>query len=146
MSTINKLKLPTTTQVDLPQPFSNSSGTIQNIVEHLCGGVQIITSVKGTIRANHSHGDWHYLYVLSGSLHYFERPAGSKEKPEGIRFGVGSLVFTPPDVEHAVWFPEETVVLSISGGSRTHDSHEATLKRLKDSMVSEDYLKRHRQR
>lgn len=134
--------LPKETRVTLPTRFVNGSGFIQNLVEHECGGVALIESVAGSIRANHLHReDWHYLYVLSGRCHYFERPAGSTEKPEGIRVGPGQMIFTPPMVEHAVWFTEPTVVISISRFGRTHEQHEADVVRLTELMIPPEYMK-----
>lgn len=137
------MNLPTETRVKLPSSFINGAGRIQNLCEHEIGGVAIIESLGGSIRSNHYHKeDWHYLYVLSGRMHYFERPAGSQEAPVATRVSEGQMVFTPPMTEHAVWFTETTVIVSMSKLSRTHDEHEADVVRLPVLMISREYMKR----
>src|SRR3990167_5380907 len=103
------MTLPETNAPKLPPIFLNESGYIQNLVEHECSGVAVIRSKAGAIRADHFHAtDWHYLYVISGHVHYFERPAGSDEKPRHREFGAGDLIFTGPMMEHVLYFPEPT--------------------------------------
>lgn len=134
--------------VNLPSAFINGSGKIQNIVEHACGGVAVIESIKATVRANHWHRtDWHYLYVLTGKLAYFSRPLGAKDKArDPVICGPGSLVFTPPRVEHAVYFPTETLCLSISRLNRRHEVHEADVVRLTEGLIDPEWMKEHRAR
>jgi quercetin dioxygenase-like cupin family protein len=120
------------TRAALPPPFINAAGSIQNLLEEPCGGVAIIHSKAGSIRSQHYHRtDSHYLYVLSGRMLYFERPVGSKELPEPVEVRAGQMVFTPPLVEHATSFDEDTVLVSMSKNARTTEKHEADLVRVK---------------
>jgi len=117
--------------VPLPAAFSDSRGAIQTLVEGGFSAAQIITSKAGTVRSNHYHKtDWHYLYVLSGSMRYLHRPVGSKQEPESAIVGAGQLVYTPPLVEHATEFLEDTVLLNLAGGARDQSSYEADLVRV----------------
>ncbi len=50
------------------------------------------------------------------------------------------MIFTPSNVEHAVYFPTETVVISVSKLNRTHQVHEADVIRLAESMIDPEWL------
>src|SRR5579862_4724860 len=96
--------------IPIAKPFVDSRGAIQPIVEADFRTIQIITSRKGTVRGNHYHKtDWHYCYIVSGSIDYYHRPVGNKEKPEHVLVKTGQVFFTPSMVEHAMVFPEEIV-------------------------------------
>lgn len=119
--------------VPLEKPYVDDRGTIQNLIEAGMQMAVLIDSKKGSVRANHYHKtDWHYCYVLSGSIEYFHRPAGSGDPPERILIRKGQLFFTPPMVEHAMRFPEDTVFLTLSRNPRDHASYEADLVRVPD--------------
>jgi quercetin dioxygenase-like cupin family protein len=115
--------------VSLDAPFKDERGIIQNIINAKLNGVAIITSKAGTIRSNHYHkNDFHYLYVISGKLEYYERDLnedGSKMVPK--LYTTGSLFFTPPNKVHKTVFIEDTVLLSMSKRNRDHNSHEEDL-------------------
>jgi len=69
--------------VKLEAPFVDGRGVIQPIVDEMMKSAVLITSKKGAVRANHYHKtDWHYCYVLEGSIEYFHRPTGSTAEPE----------------------------------------------------------------
>ena len=115
----------------LPVPFVNIAGCIQNIVEEPCGSVAIITSVAGSFRSAHYHKtDHHYLYVVQGEMRYGSRPVGSDADIEWETFEAGELCFTPPMTEHYTEFSVDTVLISMSKLTRTHENHEADLVRL----------------
>lgn len=128
-------------QVDVPldTPFVNDNGTIQNILLERFTSAAIITSVPGAIRANHYHKtDWHYSYVVSGMVWYYWRPAGSDVTPQHAKFGPGTMFFTPPMVEHSMFFPEQAAFLTFAKNVRDHDHHEADLVRVKLIEASRD--------
>lgn len=113
----------------LPPFFKDGRGIIQNLVELPKGegacGVAIITSRARTTRSNHYHlTDSHWLYVLSGEMHYYERPVGAAEYPPPLVCKAGSLVYTGPMLEHRTYFPADTVLVSISRNARDAESHE----------------------
>jgi dTDP-4-dehydrorhamnose 3,5-epimerase-like enzyme len=117
--------------VPLPKPFIDSRGAIQPLVDTTMRSALIITSKKGTVRANHYHKtDWHYCYVLSGSIEYYHRPQGSKTNPERIIIEKGQQFFTPPMVEHAMVFPEDTTFLTLSYNKRDQKAYEEDLVRV----------------
>lgn len=117
--------------VPLDPPFSDARGDIQNLVLKPMTSVAVITSKKGSVRANHTHStDWHYAYIISGKIFYFERYEGSEEIPEPQIFMAGQMFFTPPKVEHAMLFAEDTVFITMAKNVRSHESHEADLTRV----------------
>lgn len=117
--------------IPVEKPYVDARGVIQNLVEADIRMAVVITSKKGAVRANHYHKtDWHYCYVLSGSIEYFHRPAGSQAAPERVLVQAGQLFFTPPMVEHAMRFPEETVFLTLSRNARNHEAYEADVVRV----------------
>jgi hypothetical protein len=68
--------------------------------------------------------------VLSGSIEYYHRPQGSKANPERIIIEKGQQFFTPPMVEHAMVFPEDTTFLTLSYNKRDQKAYEEDLVRV----------------
>jgi oxalate decarboxylase/phosphoglucose isomerase-like protein (cupin superfamily) len=117
--------------VPLEEPFSDARGNIQPLVDLPMESCVLIHSKKGTVRANHYHQtDWHFCYVLSGSIEYLYRPHGSSENPRKVRVEKGQLFFTPPMVDHAMIFPEDTSFLVLGRNSRAQDVYEADVVRI----------------
>lgn len=131
ISAKEQAKWPKKTIVPLEKPFVDARGVIQALVDVDMKGALLITSKKGAVRANHYHkSDWHYCFVLSGSIEYFERPVGSKKAPKKIIVKTGQLFFTPPMVEHAMRFPEDGAFLTLSRNIRDPKSYEKDLVRV----------------
>ena len=117
--------------VALDAPFRDARGEIQPLVDHMMKSAVLITSKKGAKRANHYHRtDWHYCYVVSGCIEYFHREHGDTGPGERIEVHAGQMVFTPPMVDHAMKFPEETVFLTLSRNPRDQASYEADVVRI----------------
>ncbi len=122
---------PTTVIVDLESPFTDERGEIQPLVDEDMKSCVLISSKKGTVRANHYHNtDWHYCYVVSGSIDYYHRPVGSADEPEMVHVETGQVFFTPPMVEHTMLFPEDSVFLTLGRNSRSQEVYEADLVRV----------------
>jgi len=121
---------PTALIVPLTPAFADARGTIQNLVEQDCGGVGLIHTKAGSRRSSHWHRtDWHYLYIVSGRARYRERKVGTETVVE-FWVGPGQMVWTGPNTEHWMEFPEDTVMISVSKLSRQHDVHESDLVRV----------------
>lgn len=122
---------PNDPRVPLPPRFANGAGTIQNLTAKLEGCfVSVIESGAKTIRSNHRHQeDWHFLYVASGGMLYYERPPGMP-MPEPLYFGKGQMAFTGPGLEHATAFLEDTVLVSLSKRARNTVEHESDVVRV----------------
>ncbi|HEX6767407.1 MAG TPA: hypothetical protein VF103_18040, partial [Polyangiaceae bacterium] len=82
--------------------------------------------------------DWHYSYVVSGAVEYFVRAVGSRERPSQTRFPAGTMFFTPPNVEHAMFFPVDTAFITFAKNVRDHEHHEEDVVRVKLVEVSPD--------
>jgi len=128
---VDKGSYPEQVAVPLDPAFVNQNGSIQNILLERFTSAAVITSVAGSVRANHYHlTDWHYSYVVSGSVEYYHRPVGSKERPKHETYPAGTMFFTPPNMEHAMFFPEPTVFLTLAKNVRDHEHHEADVVRV----------------
>lgn len=122
-------------RIELPKPFIDERGHIQNVLEldELRGvhGVGLIYSVAGSVRSNHYHKtDAHWLYVIEGEMHYFERELSASSYPDApVVYTAGQCVYTGPRLWHRTFFPVDTLVLSISDRPRDAASHESDLVR-----------------
>lgn len=115
----------------LPSPYVDDRGSIQPVIDRAVSSCVYITSNPGAIRGNHYHkGDWHYSYVVSGVMKYFSRPAGSTEKPDLLVVEAGQMIFTPPQVEHAMLFSESSAFLAFGSKTRQQEAYEADLVRV----------------
>ena len=122
---------PDQVEVPLDEPFVNANGTIQNLLLEKFTSAAVISSVAGSVRANHFHKtDWHYAYVAEGEIWYYWRPVGAKTPASQARFRAGQMFFTPPMVEHAMFFPEQTVFLTFAKNVRDHAHHESDVVRV----------------
>lgn len=122
---------PADPKVPLDDPFEDERGTIQNLVLKPMTSLAVITTKAGTLRSNHYHRtDWHYIYVVSGRVLYFERDVGDDEIPDPVELGRDEMFFTPPMKEHCVAFLEDTVLVTAAKNVRSHDSHEDDLVRV----------------
>jgi quercetin dioxygenase-like cupin family protein len=118
--------------VALSAPFADSRGYVQPLVDASIGSAVLISSKKDAVRANHYHRtDWHYCYVVTGSIEYFHRPSGSEHEPQRILVTAGQMFFTPPMTDHAMVFPEDTVFLTLGRNPRDQESYEADVVRIK---------------
>ena len=118
-------KWPTKPLVNLEKPFVDNRGYIQPLVDILMKSAVMIHSKAGSLRANHYHKtDWHYCYVINGKINYYHRELNSLEKPELLVVEKGSMVFTPPLVEHCMKFPEDTLFLTLSRNPRDQETYE----------------------
>jgi len=117
--------------VALAEPFTDERGAIFPIVDEKMESCVIITSKKGTVRANHFHKtDWHYCHVLTGEIEYHWRETGSDEPPHKVLIGQGQCFFTPPMIDHAMVFTEDTTFLTLGRNPRDQASYEADVERI----------------
>ena len=125
-------KLPKDVLVMLEPPFADDRGFIQPLVDMPMKSAVIITSKKGTVRANHYHQtDWHFCTVISGKIKYHWRDHGDSNRPESLVVEAGQTFFTPPMVEHAMEFLEDTTFLTLGRNSRKQEVYEADVVRVK---------------
>jgi quercetin dioxygenase-like cupin family protein len=126
-----RLTWPKEVIVKLEKAFVDVRGSIQPLVDLPMESAVLIHSKKGAVRANHYHQtDWHFCYVLSGSIEYLHRPTGSKGKPKTLFVREGELFFTPPMVDHQMIFPEDASFLVLGRNSRAQPVYEADVVRI----------------
>jgi quercetin dioxygenase-like cupin family protein len=117
--------------VPLEKEFADARGSILALADEEMKSAVLITSKKGSIRANHYHRtDWHYCYVLRGSIDYYFRPVGSRHPPKHAKVRTGQMFFTPPMIEHAMCFPEDTTFICLGRNSREQAAYEADVVRV----------------
>ena len=130
-SLVDEGQYPSEPLVPLDEPFVNAAGRILNVLLKRFSSAAFIESHAGSMRANHYHKtDWHYSFVISGTVRYGWRAAGSSETPQVMDFGPGQLFFTPPMVEHVMFFPVSTTFMTFARNLRDHDSHESDVVRV----------------
>jgi dTDP-4-dehydrorhamnose 3,5-epimerase-like enzyme len=122
---------PSSVIVPLDLEFRDERGTIVPLVDLAMKSAVMITSKKGSVRANHYHTtDWHFCYVISGKIDYYHRPHGSTSTPDKVTIEVGQQFFTPPLVDHAMVFLEDTTFLTLGRNSRRQEVYEADVVRI----------------
>jgi quercetin dioxygenase-like cupin family protein len=118
----------------LKDPYIDDRGLIQSLVsldEPKIQSAVIIESKKESVRANHYHKeDWHYCYLISGSIDYYYRDVDDKSEPTVVRINPGDVFFTPAMLEHAMYFNEDSIFLTLGGDTRTPEAYEADLVRV----------------
>lgn len=126
------LSNPESCLVKLDELVMTDAGSIQNLWYGDMGHAAVIRSKAGSIRSNHYHKtDWHLLYVFRGAGEYYQRAVGDEKIHEPLLFYAGMMIYTPPMVEHAFKFSQDTTMFSIAKLPRTHETHEADLVRVK---------------
>ena len=118
-------ELPKEHIIKLPSAHKDDRGYIQPLCDLNMKSASLIYSKPNTWRANHYHKtDWHLIYVLEGSFEYFCRKTNSKDKIEKIIVKKDQLLFTGPMVDHAMFYPEKTVLLVVSKNPRDQKTYE----------------------
>jgi quercetin dioxygenase-like cupin family protein len=129
---VEEKNYPTDRMCPLGSKFEDDRGMIQNLIESAgVNAVAIIHSKAGSKRSNHYHLESdHYLYIVSGSLLYYERlPNESSANIAPTFVTAGEIIFTPPGVVHLTEFLSDTVMISIGSNPRSHHHHENDLVR-----------------
>lgn len=128
---VDQERYPDDPHVPLEAPFVNAAGSILNVLLERFTSVAFIESRPGAVRANHYHKtDWHYAFVLTGSIVYGWRAADSAEQVRVRTFTAGQLFFTPPMVAHVMHFPEPATFMTFARNKRDHESHESDVVRV----------------
>lgn len=126
--------------VQLAKPFLDERGSIQNLTTTGARSVAIIQSKAGSSRASHVHKtDDHLAFVISGRIEYWWQdvrltPSGEVserfDEVKSVLIEAGQAFYTPRNVAHTMYFPEDTVFATLSCQSRAHADHEADLVRV----------------
>lgn len=136
---VDEGQFPSQTTVPIDSGFIDARGEIKNLLLTPITSVAEIRSARGAVRANHYHlTDWHYAYVVSGQVLYFERDIDSKDMPTPMEINPGQMFFTPPMREHAMLFTQDSVIMTFAKNIRSHENHESDLVRV--SFVTPDVV------
>ena len=139
---VSKGDFPSDFLVPLDDSFKDERGEIINLLLTPITSVARIASKAGTVRANHFHKtDWHYSFVESGEILYFERPVGGSVVPAPNIYKPGDMFFTRPNVEHAMLFSQATVFYTFAKNERSHDMHESDVVRV--PFITPDLIKKY---
>jgi len=103
----------------------DARGGITNIFEGRIEHIALITSKKGSVRANHYHKEDHqYIYLVSGAYESHCCGVRDPEKKQMLKVRPGDIVYTPPLTVHAQKFTEDSVFLALSTRQREHGKYE----------------------
>ncbi|OGZ96920.1 MAG: hypothetical protein A3J10_03430 [Candidatus Sungbacteria bacterium RIFCSPLOWO2_02_FULL_54_10] len=107
--------------------FTDVRGAITKILDNgtAIKSILLITSGAGAVRANHYHKhDSHYSYMLAGKMEYSEKLVEGGAIQTAV-LEQGDMVFTPPQMIHAMRFLEDSVFLAMATKSRSQEDYEA---------------------
>lgn len=100
-------------------------GAITNIFEGRIEHIALITSKKGSVRANHYHKkDHQYIYLVSGAYESHSCDVRNPERHQVLRVRPGDIVYTPPLTAHAQKFTEDSAFLALSSRQREQGKYE----------------------
>ncbi|MDP6647839.1 MAG: cupin domain-containing protein [Candidatus Woesearchaeota archaeon] len=120
------ITIPNEKAIKIDPAFTDERGAISNILEEDICHVAIITSKKGSIRANHYHPKQiQYVYLVSGKYETVSKDMkDDNAKEETLVVEPGTLVITPPMIAHAMRFLEDSVILNLTTGHRDSKNFE----------------------
>jgi len=105
--------------------FKDDRGEIYNLFEGRIEHVAMITSKKGTVRANHYHKqDLQYIYLVSGAYEAHCCPVDEPENKQVLQVRPGDIVETPALIAHAQYFTEDSVFLAFTTRQREEGKYE----------------------
>ena len=100
-------------------------GAITNIFEGKIEHIALITSKKGTVRANHYHKEDHqYIFLVSGTYESHCCDVRAPSKKQVLQVRPGDIVYTPPLIAHAQKFTEDSIFLALSTRQREQGKYE----------------------
>lgn len=109
--------------------FTDDRGEMSHLIpeDAKIQGVLLITCKKGAIRANHYHKkDSHYSYILQGSMEYSWRDRRIKNsKMQSVIVRAGDVVYSPPMVDHAMRFLEDSAFIAFAAKPRARKDYES---------------------
>ena len=105
--------------------LKDGRGEITNIFEGRIEHIALITSKKGTVRANHYHKQDHqFIYLVSGAFESHSVDVQNPEKRQVLEIKPGDIVETPALIAHAQKFTEDSVFLALTTRQREQGKYE----------------------
>ena len=103
----------------------DSRGEIFNLFEGRIEHIALITSKKGSVRANHYHKeDLQYIYLVSGEFESHSCDVRDPSKRQVLHVRPGDLVTTPSYIAHAQRFTKDSVFLALTTRERESGKYE----------------------
>ena len=100
-------------------------GEITNVFEGRIEHIALITSKKGTVRANHYHKQDHqFIYLVSGAFESHSVDINNTSKRQVLEIKPGDIVETPALIAHAQKFTEDSVFLALTTRQREAGKYE----------------------
>ena len=91
--------------------FADNRGTLTQLVHTGYTQINVVTSKAGTLRGNHYHKrSTEAFYVISGTV---EVTLTREDKEEKAAFQRGSFFLIEPYTAHALFYPEDTVLIAL---------------------------------
>jgi len=111
------------------KPFKDNRGEINNYeLTEPVNLVGLITSNKGSVRANHYHPQQEQKCILIEGK-YISVTKDLLNEPEGIQARIvksGDLSVIPPNIAHAMIFLEDSTFVNLVNGEREHENYGIT--------------------
>ncbi|MAF36511.1 hypothetical protein CL622_05335 [archaeon] len=111
------------------KPFEDSRGRIDNYeLTEPINLVGLITSKKGSVRANHYHPQQEQKCILIEG-EYVSVTKDLLDKNEEVQTRIvkkGDLSVIPPTVAHAMIFLEDSIFINLVNGEREHENYGVT--------------------
>lgn len=100
-------------------------GEITNVFEGRIEHIALITSKKGTVRANHYHKQDHqFIFLVSGAFESHSVDINNTSKRQVLEIKPGDIVETPALIAHAQKFTEDSVFLALTTRQREKGKYE----------------------
>lgn len=105
--------------------FTDSRGSIADILNEKISHVGLIVTEKNAVRANHYHKlSKQYTYILSGKFKVLIAKPDSPEKIKKIILEEGDVIKIPLGIIHRFEALEKSVILEMTSESREGTSYE----------------------
>ncbi len=103
----------------------DNRGEIFNVFEGRIEHIALITSKKGTVRANHYHKEDHqYIYLVTGEFESHSCDVQDPDKRQVLKVSPGDIVETPAYIAHAQKFTKDSVFLALTTRQRESGKYE----------------------
>jgi hypothetical protein len=116
--------------------YKDERGAIEMVLENCSvGSISRISTNPGHSRALHYHKkDGHTIIINEGQILMYERPTGSKGKPDLFILNKGDIHFTGPMIDHQMFMPCYTVFDCYSLLPRDSEGYESETVRFSDDL------------
>jgi quercetin dioxygenase-like cupin family protein len=105
--------------------YVDGRGEIFNLFEGRIEHIALITSKKGSVRANHYHQkDHQYIYLVSGAFESHSVDVRNPSKKQVLTVKPGDIVETPAFIAHAQKFTEDSIFLALTTLQREDGKYE----------------------